>query len=56
LIGGTGAQLVDTSTAGTTGQLVCLEYNPQIDPVKEDTSYGLFMIQENVFTTGSGAQ
>lgn len=56
LIGATGAQLVDTSTTGTSGQLICLEYNPQIDPVKGDTTYGLFMIQENVFTNGSGAQ
>lgn len=56
LIGATGAQLVDTSTTGTSGQLVCIEYNPQIDPVKADASYGLFMLQENVFTTGSGAQ
>ncbi len=56
LIGATGAQLVDTSTTGTSGQLVCIEYNPQIDPVKADTTYGLFMLQENVFTAGSGAQ
>jgi hypothetical protein len=56
LIGATGAQLVDTSSTGTSGQLVCLEYNPQIDPVKGDTSYGLFMIQEGVFVSGSGAQ
>lgn len=56
LIGATGAQLVDTSSAGTSGQLVCVEYNPQIDPVKSDTSYGAFMILESVWTTGSGAQ
>lgn len=56
LIGATGAQLVDTSSTGTSGQLVCVEYNPQIDPVKADTSYGIFMIQENVFTSGSGSQ
>lgn len=56
LIGATGAQLVDTSTTGTTGQMICLEYNPQIDPVKTDTTYGIFQIQESVFTNGSGAQ
>lgn len=56
LIGATGAQLVDTSTTSTTGQLICVEYNPQIDPVKADTTYGLFMIAENVWTSGSGAQ
>lgn len=56
LIGATGAQLVDTSSTGTSGQLICLEYNPQIDPVKADTTYGLFKVQESVFTTGSGAQ
>ena len=50
LIGATGAQLVDTSTtSNTTGQLLCLEYNPQIDPVKSDTSYGVFLIAEHVF-------
>jgi hypothetical protein len=45
LVGATGAQLVDTSTTSATlGQLVCLEYNPQIDPVKDDTSVGVFAI------------
>lgn len=45
LIGATGAQLVDTSTASVTlGQLLCLEYNPQIDPVKTDTTYGVFLL------------
>ncbi len=56
LTGATGAQLVDTSTTGATGQLICVEYNPQIDPVKADTSYGIFMIAESVFTAGTGAQ
>lgn len=56
LIGATGAQLVDTSTTGTSGQLVCLEYNPAIDPVASDTTYGVFKIQESVWTNGSGAQ
>lgn len=56
LIGATGAQLVDTSSTGTTGSLVCLEYNPQIDPVKSDTSWGVFMIAENWFFTGTGGQ
>lgn len=45
LIGATGAQLVDTSTVSTTlGTVLCLEYNPQIDPVKTDTSYGVFLL------------
>lgn len=56
LIGATGAQLVDTSTTGTSGSLLCIEYNPQVDPVKTDTSYGVFVIAEHVFNTGSGAQ
>lgn len=48
LIGATGAQLVDTSTvSATTGLLLCLEYNPQIDPVKTDTSYGVFLLVES---------
>lgn len=48
LTGATGAQLVDTSTASTTtGLLVCLEYNPQIDPVKSDLTYGVFMLVES---------
>lgn len=56
LIGATGAQLVDTSTTGTTGSLICVEYNPQVDPVKSDTTYGIFMIAENAFFTGTGGQ
>lgn len=45
LIGATGAELVDTSTTSATlGTLVCLEYNPQIDPVATDTSYGVFLL------------
>lgn len=45
LIGATGAQLVDTSTVSATlGTVLCLEYNPQIDPVKTDTTYGVFML------------
>lgn len=49
LTGATGAQLADTSTTTTTGQLVCLEYNPQIRPYESDTSMGLFMIAESAF-------
>ncbi len=56
LIGATGVQLVDTSSTGTTGQLLCLEYNPQIDPVRTDASYGVFILAEHIFYTGSGAQ
>lgn len=45
LIGATGAQLVDTSTVSQTlGQVLCLEYNPQIDPVKTDLTYGVFLL------------
>lgn len=54
LIGATGAQLVDTSsTSTTTGQLYCVEYNPQIDPVKSDTSQGVFIISEHAFVCGT---
>lgn len=50
LIGATGAQLVDTSTvSATTGVVLCLEYNPQIDPVKSSTDYGVFKIAEHAF-------
>lgn len=50
LIGATGAQLVDTSSgSATTGQLLCLEYNPQISPVETDTSVGVFKIREHIF-------
>ncbi len=48
--GATGAQLVDTSTTTTSGSLYCLEYNPQIDPVKTDVSYGVFVIAEHAFS------
>lgn len=48
LIGATGAQLVDTSTvSATTGVLLCLEYNPAIDPVASDLTYGVFMVVES---------
>ena len=47
LTGATGAQLVDTNTTSTTGSLTCIEVNPQIDPVKDDTSVGVFMINEH---------
>lgn len=49
LTGATGAQLVDTSSTSTTGQLLCLEYNPQVDPVRSDTSWGTFVIAEHYF-------
>jgi hypothetical protein len=46
--GGTGAQQIDTDTThATAGPLVCLEYNPQIDPYKADISIGLFQIAEH---------
>lgn len=45
LIGATGAQLVDTSTTSATlGTVICLEYNPQIDPVASDLTYGVFLL------------
>ncbi len=49
LTGATGAQQVDTSTTTTTGQLVAVEYNPQISGLESDTSIGLFMIAESAF-------
>ena len=55
LIGATGAELVDTSSASaTTGQLLCLEFNPQIPGVASDTTYGLFKIAEHAtYSLGS---
>lgn len=51
LIGATGAQLVDTSTASASnGSMLCLEYNPGVDPVRGDTTYGIFKIAEHPFT------
>lgn len=48
LTGATGAQKVlGSSSSTTTGVLICLEYNPQIDPVKTDTTYGVFMLVES---------
>lgn len=48
LTGATGAQKVlGSSQSNTTGVLLCLEYNPQIDPVKTDTTYGVFMLVES---------
>jgi hypothetical protein len=47
--GATNAQLVDTSTTGTTGTLFCIEYNPQVDPVRADITYGTFVIAEHYF-------
>lgn len=45
LQGATGAQLVNASSASNTlGTLLCLEYNPQIDPVASDTTYGVFLL------------
>lgn len=43
--GATGAQLIDSSdTSATIGQFILLEFNPQIDPVKDDTSVGVFCL------------
>lgn len=56
LTGATGAQLVDGSTVGTANQMLCLEYNPTIDPVASDTTYGVFTVAEHILHTGSGGQ
>lgn len=56
LTGATGAQLVDGSTVGTANQMLCLEYNPVIDPVSTDTTYGVFTVAEHILHTGSGGQ
>lgn len=48
LTGATGVQKVlGSSSSTTTGVLLCLEYNPQIDPVKTDTTYGVFVLVES---------
>lgn len=48
LTGATGVQKVlGSSSSATTGVLLCLEYNPQIDPVKTDTTYGVFVLVES---------
>lgn len=48
LTGGAGAQKVlGSSQSNTTGVLLCLEYNPQIDPVKTDLTYGIFVLVES---------
>ena len=53
LQGATGAQLVNIGSASaTTGQLVLLEANPQIEPVKGDVTYGLFGIAEHASHLG----
>lgn len=50
LTGATGAQKVLVSSlSATTGVVLCLEANPQIDPVKTDTTYGVFKIVEHAF-------
>lgn len=56
LTGATGAQLVDGTSVGTNAQLLCLEYNPVIDPVATDTTYGVFVVAEHILHTGSGGQ
>ena len=59
IIGATGAQLVDTSssaageTTGSSGQLLCLAYNPQGVGVDSDTSYGKFLIKEHQLFGGA---
>lgn len=50
LTGATGAQLVDTSTTSATlGQLLCLQFNPTIDPVRTDATWGVFAVAQSVF-------
>lgn len=48
LTGNAGSQLVDTSTVGATGQLLCVEYNPGIRGT--DATYGIFKIAESQLT------
>jgi len=48
----TGAQQIDTSSTGTTGQFLCIEYNPQQyngGIYDSDTSIGLFTPAETYF-------
>lgn len=45
LVGNPGSQLVDTSTTGTTGQLVLIKFNPGIRGT--DSSYGIYRVAEN---------
>lgn len=50
LTGATGAQKVLVSSlSATTGVVTCLEVNPQIDPVKTDTTFGIFKVVEHAF-------
>lgn len=44
LIGATGAQLVDTSSTGTTGQLECIQYG-----YNNDATLGVFIINEHKY-------
>lgn len=46
ITGTTGAVQVDTDTTTTTGQLLCVQYNPKGFGVDSDTSIGLFTIAE----------
>ena len=52
MTGATGAMVVDTSTVaqvgggGETGQLFCIEYNPQGLGMDSDTSIGVYQIAE----------
>jgi len=49
ITGATGAQIVDTSTTGATGQLYCWGYNPQGFGFNSDTSIGRFSLSERPF-------
>ncbi len=54
LTGATGAQLVDNaSVSSTDGSLYLLEVNPAIDPVRSDTTYGIFEIAQQAFNNGA---
>lgn len=48
LTGTTGAQLIDSSTTGASGQFVMLEFNSEIPPYNGDASIGVFMIAEHI--------
>lgn len=57
LTGATGSQLVDTNTTDAqSGQLLAVEYNPNIEPVQDDESYGVFVIAEHaLYPEGAAA-
>lgn len=49
ITGATGAQVVDTSTTGATGQLYCWDFNPKGFGFDTDTSMGRYSLSERPF-------